>query len=57
MREQYVQAGMPAPMAEAILGMSTGRRDGFTPEQSRSVITTTPSSLRGWIREELRPLL
>jgi uncharacterized protein YbjT (DUF2867 family) len=57
MREQYLQAGMPACMADAVLGMSTGLRDGFVPEQERSMVTTTPTRLRSWIREELVPLL
>lgn len=53
MREQMLGAGMPAPMVEAMLGMSTGLRDGFTPEQQRSLVTTTPTTLRSWVREEL----
>lgn len=56
MREQYLQAGMPSAMADAVLGMSTGLRDGFVPEQDRSIVTTTPTQLRSWIREELVPL-
>ncbi|MFS0911261.1 NmrA family NAD(P)-binding protein [Microbacterium sp. 179-I 3D2 NHS] len=50
-------AGMPKAMADAVLGMSTGMRDGFVPEQERTVATTTPTGLRGWVREELLPLL
>ncbi|MBE1537917.1 NAD(P)H-binding protein [Actinomadura algeriensis] len=57
MREQYMHVGMPPAMADAMLGMSTGLRDGFTPEQARSTVTTTPARLRGWIREELVPVL
>ncbi|MCS3844584.1 NAD(P)H-binding protein [Microbacterium sp. AK031] len=53
MLQQYVDAGMPAAMADAVLGMSTGLRDDFTPEQERSVVTTTPTTLRAWVREEL----
>lgn len=53
MRQQYVDAGMPEAMADAVLGMSTGLRDDFTPEQERSVVTTTPTTLRAWVREEL----
>lgn len=53
MRQQYVDARMPAAMADAVLGMSTGLRDDFTPEQERSVVTTTPTMLRAWVREEL----
>ncbi|WP_426186108.1 NAD(P)H-binding protein [Microbacterium sp. TWP3-1-2b2] len=53
MRQQYIDAGMPTAMADAVLGMSTGLRDDFTPEQERSVVTTTPTTLRAWVREEL----
>lgn len=53
MREQMLDAGMPAPMVQAMLGMSTGLRDGFKPEQGRSLISTTPTTLRSWVREEL----
>lgn len=57
MREHYLQLGMPPAAAEAVLGMSTGLRDGFVPEQHRSIVTTTPTRLRGWIRDELLPAL
>ena len=57
MHEQYLRAGMPPAMAEAILGMSTGLREGFIPEQNRTLLTTTPTHLRGWIREYLIPAL
>ncbi|PRB14127.1 hypothetical protein [Microbacterium sp. MYb62] len=57
MAAQYRAAGMPPAMAEAVLEMSTGLRDGFIPEQPRSVVTTTPTSLRSWIRDELLPVL
>lgn len=53
MRRGLLGAGMPEAMADAVLGMSTGLRDGFVPEQARSVVTTTPTSLRAWVREEL----
>lgn len=53
MRQGLLSAGMPPAMADAVLGMSTGLRDDFTPEQERSVVTTTPTTLRSWVREEL----
>lgn len=53
MRQQYVDVGMPEAMADAVLGMSTGLRDDFTPEQERSVVTTTPTTLRAWVWEEV----
>ncbi|KJQ54266.1 NAD(P)H-binding protein [Microbacterium sp. SA39] len=56
-RGQYLDAGMPPAMADAVLGMSTGLRDDFIPEQPRSLVSTTPTTLRSWAREELRPAL
>ena len=49
--------GLGEAQVEAIVGMSTGLRDGFVPEQPRSVLTTTPSTLAGWAHAHLRPLL
>lgn len=48
---------MTPEQADAMLGMSTGLRDGFEPEQPRSIVTTTPTTLRSWVREELGPML
>ncbi|MFE7065937.1 NAD(P)H-binding protein [Microbacterium sp. NPDC057658] len=53
MRQGLRAAGMPEAMAEAVLGMSTGLRDDFTAEQPRSVLSTTPTTLEAWVREEL----
>jgi hypothetical protein len=39
------------------MGMSTGLREGFTPEQPRTAATTTPTTLAAWCQDELRPLL
>jgi uncharacterized protein YbjT (DUF2867 family) len=50
-------AGMGEVAVEGIVGMGVGTRDGFTPEQSRSALTTTPSSLAGWAITHLRPAL
>jgi hypothetical protein len=50
-------AGMPDTMIEGILGMAAGKREGFTPEQPRSILTTTPGSLVGWAAAHLRPAL
>ncbi|HEY1177225.1 MAG TPA: NAD(P)H-binding protein [Phytomonospora sp.] len=57
MRERLTGAGLPPGTADAITGMSTGLRDGFTPEQPRTPRTTTPTSLAAWCREELLPAL
>lgn len=53
MRRGLVEAGMPEAMADAVLGMSTGMREGFVPEQERTVVSTTGTGLRGWVREEI----
>ncbi|MGY2002589.1 NmrA family NAD(P)-binding protein [Blastococcus sp. SYSU DS1024] len=46
-------AGLTDPQVEAILGMSTGLRDGFVPEDGRSLVTTTPGTLAAWAYEHL----
>ena len=51
------RAGMSEVAVEGIIGMSVGERDGFIPEQRRSVLTTTSSSLAGWAITHLRPAL
>jgi uncharacterized protein YbjT (DUF2867 family) len=50
-------AGMSEVAVEGILGMSVGKREGFTPEQPRSMLTTTSSTLAGWAVTHLRPAL
>lgn len=57
MHGQFLAAGMPMKTADAVLGMSTGLRDDFVPEHPRTVVTTTPTTLRAWVRDELLPAL
>ncbi|GAA1929212.1 NAD(P)H-binding protein [Nocardioides hwasunensis] len=57
MRASLTGAGMGAKQVEAVLGMSTGMRDGFVPEQPRDATTTTPTTLGAWAYEVLRPAL
>jgi uncharacterized protein YbjT (DUF2867 family) len=57
MRETLAGAGLGPGLVEAVMGMSTGLRDGFRPEQSRTAATTTPTTLAAWCQDELRPLL
>ena len=54
MRDALRSAGLGAPTIEGILGMSIGMRSGFTPEQERTLLTTTPTTLRAWAAENLR---
>lgn len=42
-------------LVEAILGMSTGLREDFEPEDERTILTTTPTTLAAWAHEHLRP--
>lgn len=57
MRQKYLAVGMSPTMADAALGMSTGLRDHFHPEQPRTLATTTPTTLTSWIHDELLPQL
>jgi uncharacterized protein YbjT (DUF2867 family) len=50
-------SGMSEVAVEGIIGMAVGKREGFTPEQPRSLLTTTPSTLAGWAVTHLRPVL
>lgn len=50
-------AGMSEVAVDGIVGMAKGTREGFTPEQPRSLLTTTPTSLAGWAITHLRPPL
>jgi uncharacterized protein YbjT (DUF2867 family) len=55
MREGLTQAGMNDRQIDALMGMSTGLRDGFTPEQPRDATTTTPTTLTAWVADHIRP--
>lgn len=46
-------AGLTPGVVEGIVGMTAGLRDGFTPEQARGYVTTTPTSLAAWAAENL----
>ncbi|WP_445281309.1 NAD(P)H-binding protein [Streptomyces sp. DSM 118148] len=50
-------SGMPDGVVEAVMGMSTGLRDGFVPEQPRTLRSTTPTTLGSWAYDVLRPRL
>ncbi|MDA3627127.1 NAD(P)H-binding protein [Saccharopolyspora sp. WRP15-2] len=47
-------AGLSSGQVEGIVGMSTGQLDGFTPEDERSILTTTPTTLAAWAHAQLR---
>jgi uncharacterized protein YbjT (DUF2867 family) len=50
-------AGLGERAAEGFVQMSRGLREGFAPEQARSAITTTPTTLGAWAYADLRPAL
>jgi hypothetical protein len=50
-------AGMGDVAVAGIIGMAAGKREGFVPEQPRSLLTTTPGTLAGWAVTHLRPAL
>ncbi|MET9699355.1 NAD(P)H-binding protein [Streptomyces sp. NPDC006529] len=54
MRTRLRGTGMTDGLVEAVMGMSTGLREGFVPEQRRTVRTTTPTSLAAWAHAHLR---
>jgi len=45
--------GLPPSHIEAIVRMTAGIRDDYTPEIPRSYMTTTPTTLRGWAAAHL----
>ncbi|MBB3675141.1 NmrA family NAD(P)-binding protein [Modestobacter versicolor] len=49
--------GMSERQVEGFVLMSAGLREGFTPEDPRTLLTTTPTTLRSWAAEHLPPLL
>lgn len=55
MRTALRSTGMGYALVEAVLGMSTGLREDFEPEDARTILTTTPTTLAAWAHEHLRP--
>jgi uncharacterized protein YbjT (DUF2867 family) len=49
--------GLTEAQVDAVVGMSRGLRGGFVPEDRRSALTTTPTTLASWAQEHLLPLL
>jgi uncharacterized protein YbjT (DUF2867 family) len=49
--------GLTAAQVEGFVGIARGMRGPFTPDDPRSAATTTPTTLRSWASEHLRPLL
>ncbi len=55
MRGTLETFGMSAAQIDSLVGMSTGFLGDFTPEQPRSVHSTTPTTLAEWAYAELKP--
>lgn len=53
LRGALTGAGLTPGVVEGIVGMTAGLRDGFTPEQPRSFVSTTPTTLAAWAAENL----
>ncbi|KGH44483.1 NmrA family transcriptional regulator [Modestobacter caceresii] len=50
-------AGLSEAQVEGFVGMGRGLREDFVPADPRSVLSTTPTTLRSWAVEELAPHL
>jgi len=50
----FRSAGLSDKQIEGILGMFTGLREDFVPEDARSIVTTTPTTPAAWAYEHLR---
>jgi uncharacterized protein YbjT (DUF2867 family) len=55
-RANLESSGVPPGAAAGAVDMTAGLR-GFAPEQSRTVLTTTPTTLGAWAWEHVRPLV
>lgn len=51
------QAGLAEPAVAALIGMTAGTRDDFQPEQPRTAVSTTPTTLAEWVAGTLGPML
>lgn len=56
-RRSLRSAGFGEKQVEGMVGMSAVMRPDFVPEDERSIITTTPTTLAAWAHAHLRPLL
>ena len=54
LRAALRSAGMGDKQADAIVKMSSGLREDFTPEIPRGILSTTPTTLDSWAYEHLR---
>jgi uncharacterized protein YbjT (DUF2867 family) len=57
LRASLRAAGLGDKQIEGMVGMSAVMRPDFVPEDQRSIVTTTPTTLAAWAHANLRPLL
>jgi uncharacterized protein YbjT (DUF2867 family) len=57
LRSSLRSAGFCAEQVEGMAGMSAVMRPDFVPENKRSFVTTTPTTLAAWAVSQLRPAL
>jgi uncharacterized protein YbjT (DUF2867 family) len=57
LRRSLRSAGLGEKMVEGFAGMSAVMREDFVPEDKRSILTTTPTTLAAWAHARLRPAL
>lgn len=51
------QAGLTEAAVAGLVGMTSGLRGDFTPEQPRTPVTTTPTTLAAWAAGTLAPVI
>jgi uncharacterized protein YbjT (DUF2867 family) len=56
-RNALRSAGLGDEQVEGIVGMSAVMRPDFVPEDKRTILTTTPTTLAAWAHAHLRPAL
>jgi uncharacterized protein YbjT (DUF2867 family) len=57
LRASLRAGGFGDKQIEGMVGMSAVMRPDFVPEDKRSIVTTTPTTLAAWAHARLRPLL
>jgi hypothetical protein len=57
LRASLRAGGFGDKQIEGMAGMSAVMRPDFVPEDKRSIVTTTPTTLAAWAHARLRPLL
>ena len=56
-RQKMIKAGMSEKAAGGYVQMSASLREGFVPEQKRTIVSTTPTTLAAWASSTSRPAL